>query len=287
MKKNIITFLFGESQEVARQEEEIAENLQFIFDACAKEESGSIESKKTPLASALKAAGIPSADLELDTTGLCLVITDSQEYASIAAILAEPETSHKLAELGWIAVKSGDVAMANEPAEYRIRFFEIGEVCTSDGDKGEDEKALHKKAQEFASTEMDREDDSNIPDSDGLGKATDGDKPKKSIHDSIDVEALLAEALGSGDDDQDFSSKDLIRGQDLNDYVSDYVTEYNGQTDDQTMNRVINFARQLSEGSEGSVDVFTVFKAMEMAGLGKAEDFESSFYDGEEQRGER
>ncbi len=278
MKKNLIGFLFGESQEISRQEDEITENLQHIFDACAEEESGGIESKKTPLAKALKAIGIDKAELELDPRGFALAISDGQEYANTITLLSQPDAIHKLAELGWVVVKSGDSAMSNEPAEYHVRFLEICEVDPAEGEKGEDEEAMHKKAQEFATTELDRDQDFTKPKGDGVGKPKEGEKPKKAIKDSIDVQKLLDEALGDSSEDAEFSSKEFIHGQDLNEYVEGYVLEYAGNVDQATMSRVIAHARKLLEGKDGQVDVYTVFAAMELAGLGKAADYENEFH---------
>lgn len=219
-KNDLLSFLFGESVEIEaaegdRRELDIAENLERLFEVAAETELGELEAKKTPLAKALAEFGIKDAesDLQLDTEGFVLATDNHDRYVDAMTVLGSAEAMHKLAEMGWVVTKPGDPAMTNEPPDYRIRFLEITTVDTEDRepkagtyDTGNREDVI-KKAQKFATTPMDRDDELNPVENDdgkmgkkdtGVGKAKEGEDPEKAIHD----------ALMSGDPDriQEFTS---------------------------------------------------------------------------------
>lgn len=191
MKKNLIAFLFGESQ----VDDEIAGIVESIADMDT-DGAGDLKVEKKPLATALSALGIEDKTLENDPRGLSLVFGNAEEYRAAHAILNEPDSLHKLAELGWVASPCGDVAMANEPAELRIRFLEIDNVeaydtkatySASDKARLNKVKEIIKKGREFATEEPDFDDDECNPvdHSDpkkgakdkGVGSAKDGSDP--------------------------------------------------------------------------------------------------------------
>lgn len=213
-KKDLLSFLFLQSAdadlaESERRELDIAENLEQLFEAAAEIEKGELESKKTPLAKALSEFGISDAELQLDPEGFVIVTDNHDKYVDMVTVLASAEAMHKLAEMGWVVTKPGDVAMTNEPAEYHLRFLEITTVEANDREPkpGYDDKnreAVIKKAQEFATTPMDRKDDKLNPveQEDGkmgkkdasVGKAKDGEEPEKAIHDALargDIDTVM------------------------------------------------------------------------------------------------
>lgn len=191
MKKNLIAFLFGESQ----VDDEIAGIVESIADLDTDGNSD-LKVEKKPLAAALSALGIEDKTLENDPRGLSLVFTNAEEYRAAHAILNEPDSLHKLAELGWVYSTQGDVAMANEPAELRFRFLEIDNVeaydakaTYSDSDKARLNKVkdIIRKGREFATEEPDFDDDCNPVDhadpkkgkrDKGVGDAKDGSDPE-------------------------------------------------------------------------------------------------------------
>ena len=141
-----------------------------------------------------------AGELHEDPAGFCFYTSDREEYISAINALTDPDTMHKLAVKGWVATKCGDQAMSQEEPEYKIRFLEISTAEGSDKDKGEDQEAILKKAQEFASTEVDRDDEMNPveqlpskmgPKDKGVGKTTDGANPKGSIKDSLTAKDLV------------------------------------------------------------------------------------------------
>lgn len=193
MKKNLIAFLFGESQ----VDDEIAGIVESIADIDTDGAAGDLKVDKQPLAKALSALGIEDKTLENDPRGLSLVFSNADDYRSAHAILNEPDSLHKLAELGWVFSTQGDVAMANEPAELRIRFLEIDNVeayntkaSYSDSDKARLNKVkdIIKKGREFATEEPDFDDDDCNPvdhadpkkgkRDKGVGDAKDGSDPE-------------------------------------------------------------------------------------------------------------
>lgn len=182
MKHDLIQFLFVDSQ-LEEEASNFSAELSALFEKADKDEALSV--KKTPLTSALKEIGIESENLELDARGFALVTSDGDEFRSVCSILAEPSNLHKLAELGWVCSHPGDVAMTGEQPEYHIRFMDISTVGTDSKEKAEKTKSIIKNAREFATTELDREDDFKKPSGDGVGKAEPGSKAGHDIHDSI------------------------------------------------------------------------------------------------------
>lgn len=201
MAKNsdkLLSFLFGESAELEAQESDadvlkLAENLEKLFEAVAEEEKTELKAKKTPLTKALSEFGISDADLEMDTDGFILATDNHQKYVDALTVLGSAEAMHRLAEMGWVVTRPGDNAMTNEPANYRIRFLEITtaeennrEPKAGTYDTANREEVI-RKAQEFASTPMDRDDELNPVETDikgsdqdrkGIGKEQDGKQPE-------------------------------------------------------------------------------------------------------------
>lgn len=192
-KNNLLSFLFLESTEVDAAEGDLADKLERLFEAAAEAEATDLESRKTPLAKALKEFGIEDSDLQLDTEGFVLVTDNRERYADIMRVLGDADAVHKLAEMGWVVTKPGDPAMTNERPEYTVRFLEITTVDQNDREpKGggydtKNREEVIKKAQEFATTPMDREDEMNPVENEtgkmsrknvGVGKAKDGEEPE-------------------------------------------------------------------------------------------------------------
>lgn len=203
MAKNIFEYLFEESQRESA-EDEAFEHIQAILEAADDEDP--ITVKKQPLATALKSFGIEAEDgLEMDPEGFCLRFVNDREYHEASNMLFEPEVMEKLAEMGWVAHRLGDSAMANEEPEYRIRFIEIATAdTTTTQPKASDssEQAIRdilKAGREFATTPMDRDSETNPVDTEeftgdaageakqpdrnkGMSKAADGEEAEHAIH---------------------------------------------------------------------------------------------------------
>ena len=191
MKKNLLAFLFGESQ----VDDEIAGIVETISDISVDGEDG-LKVDKKPLTKALSGIGIDSGNLENDTRGLSLVFNNAEEYRAAHAILGEPDSLHALAHGGWVASPQGELSMANEPAEFRIRFLEIdtaqsydskASYSKSDTARLNKVKDIIKKGREFATTAPDFDDENNPVDHSapksgkrdkGVGKAADGSDPE-------------------------------------------------------------------------------------------------------------
>lgn len=204
MKKNLMEYLFGVSQQESEIESILDEDFAALLEQADAEEGEQMAASKTPLVDALKSVGITAGELHEDPAGFCFYTSDREEYISAINALTDPDTMHKLAVKGWVATKCGDQAMSQEEPEYKIRFLEISTAEGSDKDKGEDQEAILKKAQEFASTEVDRDDEMNPveqlpskmgPKDKGVGKTTDGADPKGNIKDSLTAKDLVASML--------------------------------------------------------------------------------------------
>jgi hypothetical protein len=205
-KKDLLRFLFQESTDSeaadnALKDLDIEENLDRLFEAAAEAEEGELKSNKTPLAKALKEFGIDGSDLELDTDGFVLTTDNHENYTNAITVLTGAAAMHKLAEMGWVVLKSGDNAQTNEPPNYRIRFLEITQVDANDRepsttttgtyDNANREEVI-KKAEKFAATPMDRaHDELNPIENDdgkvskknvGVGDDEDGKKAEHSMH---------------------------------------------------------------------------------------------------------
>lgn len=201
MKKNLINFLFGESQ----VDDEIGGLVESIADM--EIDSGGIRLKvdKKPLAKALKAIGIESDGLESDPRGLSLVFPDGDACRSAHKLLVEPDNMHKLAELGWVASVQGDVSQTNEPEEFRIRFLDIDNIEPENpkpdanakvGARNAKISTIVKKGREFATQKPKHDDDMNPVEFDdktssdnqkGVGKAKAGANPEGKIKESVDA----------------------------------------------------------------------------------------------------
>lgn len=178
-----MAFLFGESQ-IQEELGDLDGDLTHLFERAAEVEERDAVNSKTDLASALKKIGIEFLDLEEDPSGTSARFEDRAQYSKARNLVAEPDNLHALAILGWVALPVGDVAMSNEDAEYRMRFLEIATASGSDSEAEVDAKAIVKDAREFATTEVDRDSDTNpveVDDKTGepkFGKAKDGADPE-------------------------------------------------------------------------------------------------------------
>lgn len=189
MSKNILAYLFGDSQ-LESELDETRDYIEQIMEAAESAEP--IKAKRTPLAAALKMLGVDATDgLELDPEGFSLAFDGDKEYHAASSRLREPDAMEKLAEMGWVVARLGDRGMANEPADYRIRFIEIATAASTDSDKPSDTlDKIMQKGREFTATEMDRDDETNPVDHPeapnkkhaGMTAAKDGEKTDHAIH---------------------------------------------------------------------------------------------------------
>lgn len=185
----MLAYLYGDSQ-VESEVEETKAAIERIMEEAEKEEP--LKPKRTPLVNALKALGLDDVDseIEYDPEGFSLKCGEEDEHRRYVRILMEPDAMEKLAKLGWVVTRCGDVAMTNEPAEFRIRFLEITTCDSSeDGNWPAPNPDLVKKAiekgREFATTEFDRDDENPVEDETapnkkkaGVGDAKDGADPE-------------------------------------------------------------------------------------------------------------
>ncbi|MGV0949091.1 MAG: hypothetical protein ACOYB3_00155 [Azonexus sp.] len=176
-------------------DDEIAGIVESIADIDA-DGAEDLKVDKQPLTKALSSLGIEAKGVENDPRGLSLVFSSPEEYRAAHAILNEPDSLHKLAELGWVYSTQGDVAMANEQPELRIRFLEIDEIepqdakasySASDKTRLNKVKDIIKKGREFATTAPDFDRETNPVDhgdpkkgkrDKGVGDAKDGSDPE-------------------------------------------------------------------------------------------------------------
>lgn len=210
--KNLLAYLYGGSQ-LESEAEETSAAVERIMEEAEKAEP--LKVKRAPLITALKAIGIENLDkqLEYDPEGFSLLCPEESDYAHYTKLLMEPDAMEKLAKLGWVVTRCGDVAMSAEPAEFRIRFLEI-----SGSDNGEDHDSwpapnnalmtkIIKKGREFATTPMDRDSENELnpvknpdtaPDKKhaGMGDAADGKDPEGKPKGSTKSEGLrMAESV--------------------------------------------------------------------------------------------
>ena len=162
MKKNLMEYLFGVSQQESEIESILDEDFAALLEQADAEEGEQMAASKTPLVDALKSVGITAGELHEDPAGFCFYTSDREEYISAINALTDPDTMHKLAVKGWVATKCGDQAMSQEEPEYKIRFLEISTAEGSDKDKGEDLEAILKRLDE--QSEDIRENRGAIPD---------------------------------------------------------------------------------------------------------------------------
>lgn len=153
MRTNLLEFLFGPG--VVHESQDLGEQIVKLFEEADEVEGVEMVANKKPLGDALKTLGI---DEPVEAGAQCCEIhcDDDAEYHEYVRILADPDALTKLAEMGWVAVKSGDIAMANEKPDYKITFIEIQTAETSDGEKPKDMEKIRKDAQKDAATEFKR-----------------------------------------------------------------------------------------------------------------------------------
>jgi hypothetical protein len=208
MKKNLLEFLYGVSQQEAEVDTVLDEEFAALLEQADKEEAEAMKAEKSPLSAALKSIGITGEALHDDPEGFALITDDRATYLEACAKLADPDAMHTLAVKGWVASNCGDQAMSNEAPEYKIRFLEI---TTTEGDgesnteKGGSESSIIKQGREFATEEPDHDDELNPVDHDApegnklkkvkVGKPTDGAKPKGEIKDSLSAADIVNDML--------------------------------------------------------------------------------------------
>lgn len=206
MKKNLLEFLYGVSQQESQIDDVLDQDFAALLEKADAEEAEVMKAEKAPLSAALKSIGVTGEALHEDPEGFALITDDRATYLEACAKLASAEAMHALAVKGWVASHCGDQAMSNEAPEYKIRFLEIT-TTEGDGDsnkeKGEAESTIIKQGREFATEEPEHDDDLNPVDHDApdgnklkkvkIGKPTDGAKPKGEIKDSAEsiVSGLL------------------------------------------------------------------------------------------------
>lgn len=140
---DFLKFLFETSQEQA-DAEAILEELQHVED---------LKVAAKPLISALKALGVTSeVGLAYSEEGVAVEASAPDEYRSILDKLAGADAMNKLAEMGWVAVPSGEHNGQNGESSLRVYFLQITKP-TGDGTENSDDvpdlDALIGKAQEL------------------------------------------------------------------------------------------------------------------------------------------
>lgn len=196
---HLLKFLFGESQ-IRDELAGIGNDLSRLLEAADGVEHEAMKHSKADLRTALKELAI-EGDIKEDPAGACLCLPDGEAYAHVLRALGEPGNIHRLAELGWVAEKVGDVAMTNEPAHYRVKFLEIDTADTTSSEPAMTHaktmvftKKENEQARQHASTPLDRK-DTTVKDggkTTGVGKPKEGENPEgspkgseKSIRDSL------------------------------------------------------------------------------------------------------
>jgi len=176
---DLMTFLFGTSQEESHQES-IVEAAEEIFSQMGQQER--LEPKKSPLSAALKKLGIKvESGLDVDPDGFCLSTEDVESYREAKKSLSTADAMHKLAELGWVVADCGDEAMTGEKPTFKIRFIEIVTPESDDKDAKVDLEKIAKDAYDFVNEPVvDEPENPKIPKG-GVGKAKPGDKAKHAI----------------------------------------------------------------------------------------------------------
>jgi hypothetical protein len=208
MKKDLLEFLYGVSQQESQIDDVLDNDFAALLEKADAEEAEAMQAEKTPLSAALKAIGISGEALHEDPDGFCLITDDRETYFEACRKLSEPDNMHTLAVKGWVATHGGDQAMSNEAPEFKIKFLEI---ATTEGDgeenseTAEKESTIIKQGREFATEEPDHDDDLSPVDHDApegnklkkvsFGKATDGEKPKGTIKDSLSADEIVADLL--------------------------------------------------------------------------------------------
>ncbi len=209
--KDLLAYLFGDSQ-IESEVEETKDAIEKIMEAAEKAEP--LQPKRTPLVNALKALGLDdvNSEIEYDPEGFSLKCVEEPEYRRYVRILMEPDAMEKLAKLGWVVTRCGDVAMSNEEPEFRIRFLEVTTCDSSEDGKWpapnpELVKKTIKAGREFMSEPGPHDDEGTVEYDDktssdrekGVGDAKDGadpeGKPKGSTGRVKSESKLLADQL--------------------------------------------------------------------------------------------
>lgn len=183
MRTNLLEYLFGKT--VIREEAELGEQIVRLFEEADEAEGIELVANKKPLADALKTMGIDEP-VELGAQWAEIHCDDDAEYHEYIRALSDPDNMHKLAEMGWVMARCGDIAMSNEQPDYKIGFIEIETAESGEADKPDEKvKSIIKKGQEFATTPVEQDDDLNPvereqgkPDAKLSGKTTGVGKPK-------------------------------------------------------------------------------------------------------------
>ena len=188
--KDLLAYLYGDSQ-IESEVEDLKEAIDRIMEEAEKEEP--LKPKRTPLVNALKSLGLDDvgSEIEYDPEGFSLVCGEEDEYRRYTTILLEPDSMEKLAKLGWVVTRCGDVAMTGEPPEFRIRFLEITTIDPEDKENWpagnyDVVKNAVKKGREFMDEPGPHDDDGPMEYDDktsddnqkGMGDAKDGADPK-------------------------------------------------------------------------------------------------------------
>jgi len=203
MRKDFLSFLFG-TDVVINSSPSLGESVIRMFEEAADSETEQMVANKKPLADALRAVGI-TAKVEECPQACALHCETAEDYRNYVALLSDPENIHKLAELGWVAEKCGDQAMSAEAPDFKISFIELGAQDTPENSQSKEKVgSIVKKAREFATEPMDRDDKLNPvetehkPSSDkqkGVGEPKDGAQPKGSLKDSLTAKELARQML--------------------------------------------------------------------------------------------
>lgn len=147
-KKNLLSFLFGESQEDAALDASLLD----IFEAAAAAEKFEMDVK--PLEQALKALDLSGkGKLECCPAGCWLTYSDQQTYLDDLAKLMDIGNLDTLAGSGWVAANGGDDAStgANDQAHFKISFLEL-QPATEGGER--EPMDMDKVALEMAAPEL-------------------------------------------------------------------------------------------------------------------------------------
>jgi len=207
MRRNLLEFLFGPTA-VRESSQSLGEDVVKLFEEAADEETEQMVANKKPLAAALKEMGITNEVVE--GSQWCEIHCDDEnQYREHVRALSDADNMHKLAEKGWVFALCGDQAMSNEPPAFKIGFIELNMIGMPENSKEVPSlDKVMKDAQKFASTPLDREDDKLNPvetdikpsndNQKGVGKATDGEKPKGKIKDSLTARDLARRMLDEG-----------------------------------------------------------------------------------------
>jgi hypothetical protein len=187
MPKDLLKFLFQDSF-LPTSDEAIAG----VFEKMSEIED--IETKKGPLAKALKDIG-HKGDVCVNDDGTAQICTDDPTvYSDLVAALDNPDGLLQLAELGWVPTfKNDDQDALAAKSHFVIGFICISEPTPSDGDKVEDLEKILKTM-----NEPNEDGPEGIGSDEKLAKVKTVDvkvpvpkNPKPAINDSLDEKKLV------------------------------------------------------------------------------------------------